>query len=167
MSIEHLNSILRERLKQVHWSFYLCSRSLSELQLISYENYSKNELKIVNSPTFNFYKITLQYCFIMEYCKLLETKEKAKNRKNNHISSIQYLNELFYKELGNTFKPSYKDNNRKIELLQISFFQEEIRVLRDKKFAHSDADLINAPYKFKGFTEDEIREGFKHLAIIK
>lgn len=165
MSIEDLDSKLKERLEQVHWSFYLYNRSLAELHMLTYESYNEEELKIVNSSTFNFYKVTLQYCFIMEYCKLLENKKKARGSAN--ISSIHRLNESFYGEFGESFGDTYKKNNQHIEQLQVSPYHQKIRSLRDKKFAHSDTNFKNTPYEFKGFTESEIEEGFKHLRVIK
>src|SRR5699024_1393037 len=132
---------------------------------LTYETYNKDELKIINSSTFDFYKVTLQYCFIMEYCKLLEDKKKAKGSAN--ASSLHRLNELFRKELGENFDEAYKNNNRNIRVLQVSFFHEKIRSLRDKKFAHSDANNINNPYEITRFLESEIEEGFKHLRVIR
>lgn len=165
MCKKELNSKLKKRLDQVLWSFYLCNRSLTELHLITHEYYNSEELKIVNSPTFNFYKVTLQYCFVMEYCKLLEGKSKAKGKAN--ISSIERLNELFYEELEESFKDAYEENNLNIKFLQDAGYHEKIRALRNRKFAHSDADLINTPYEFKGFTEIEIKKGFEHFEMIK
>src|SRR5699024_8659887 len=117
MNIEDMSSKIKERLEQVHWSFYLYNRSLTELNLVTQERYNKEELNIVNSSTFNFYKVTLQYCFVMEYCKLLENKKKAKGKAN--VSSLHRLNELLYKELGDGFNDKYEENNRNIIELQI------------------------------------------------
>lgn len=165
MKLNDLDSEIKERLRHIYWSFYLYNKSLTELYTVTFEKYNLSELKIINSSTFNFYKVTLQYCFIMEYCKLLEPKKKSKRQEN--ITSLEQLNELLLTEYPKRFEKEYRKNNLLVQELQQSDFNFHIRALRDKKFAHSDLNNINQPYEIKGLKEDEINEGFQHLRLIR
>jgi hypothetical protein len=164
MAQELLEQSLKERFEHINWSVYLYNSSLSELQIISDYVYNSSELQIVNSSTFNFYRVTLQYCFIMEYNKLLE--KGSKDNKQN-ISSLQKLNETIFSLKGNSFKNRFLENEEKLLNLKKSDFYEKLKKLRDKKFAHADHHDINVPYKINGFNSDELKEGFLHLQVIK
>lgn len=165
MKLSDLDSEIKERLRHVYWSFYLCNQSLSELYTITFKSYNRSELKIINSSTFNFYKVTLQYSFIMEYCKLLEPKKKSKRQAN--ISSLEQLNELLFRGYKKEFEKKYQENDSLFKKLMQSDFNRHIKKLRDKKFAHSDLNSINQPYKIKGLSENEIDKGFQNLKLIR
>lgn len=162
MSVKKLDKKIKERIKQIHWSIYLANRWLTEFYTLTYKSYKEEELKIVNSPTFRFYKGSLQYCFVMEYCKLME---KTKSR-NKNIVSMGRLNELMFSRFGKDYK-EYEKSKAAIKGLQESDFRNNIRFLRNKKFGHADADEINYPYELIVLKEDEINRGFYQLKEIK
>jgi hypothetical protein len=155
---------IENRLTHIHWSTYLYNTSISELRIISDELYSPNEIKIVNSHTFDFYRVTLQYCFIMEYCKLLE-KGNINNEQN--ISSLNRLNQIFLQDSTKDFQMLFNQNDQLIESIKCSPFYKKIRSLRDKKFGHTDNNEINKPFKFEGFSTEDFENALKHLRMIK
>lgn len=104
MAKKLLDQSLKERFEHVYWSINLYNSSLTELLIVSDYTYNDSELQIVNSHTFNFYRVTLQYSFIMEYNKLLEKGNKD-NKQN--ISSLQKLNEAIYSSLGKSYDVYY------------------------------------------------------------
>jgi len=164
MAKELLEQSVKERFEHVYWSIYLYNSSLTELLIISDYVYNESESEIVNSHTFNFYRVTLQYCFIMEYNKLLE---KGSNNKKQNISSLYKLNETIYSSLGKSFSEKFLENELKLSNLKSSDFYEKLKKLRDKKFAHADYHDINIPYRIDGFNSEELKEGFLHLQTIK
>ena len=164
MTIDELDPKLKERFDHVYWSIYLYNSSLTELQIISDFTYSKRELQIVNSYTFNFYRVTLQYCFIMEYNKLLE---KGRADKDQNISSLFQLNHAIQSTCGNSFEKVCIGNENKLLTLKASDYFKKMRDLRDKKFAHADNHEINAPFKVKGFQTQDFEQGFDNLYRIK
>jgi hypothetical protein len=164
MTKEELDPKLKKLFDHVYWSIYLYNSSLTELQIISDFEYNNEELQIVNSHTFNFYRVTLQYCFVMEYNKLLEIGRKG-NEQN--ISSMFKLNESIQTLNGKSFDKLFSDNKIKLSTLKTTEFYSKMRALRDKKFAHADNNQINVPFKIKGFKTDDFEEGFKQLFIIK
>ena len=85
---------------------------------------------IVNSHTFNFYRVTLQYCFIMEYIKLLEVG--SKNNKQ-HIASLTRLNEIINENNYNNFQKQFNENLQLLNEIKKSDFYKKIKPLRDKK----------------------------------
>lgn len=159
-----LDKSLKERFEHVYWSITLYYSSLTELLIISNYVYNDSELQIINSHTFDFYRVTLQYCFIMEYNKLLE---KGNNDKYQHISSLRKLNEAIYSSVGKSYEANYLENEVKLSNLKSTYFHEKIKKLRDKKFAHADNHDINIPYKIMGLNSEELNEGFLHLQTIK
>ncbi len=164
MAKDLIEKSLRDRFDHVYWSIYLCNSSLTELHIISDIPYNKNELSVVNSHPFNFYRVTLQYCIIMEYNKLLE---KGRKDKDQNISSLFQLNEVIYSTRGKSFETIHLDNERKLLNIKATDFYENVRKLRDKKFAHADNHEINIPFKIKGFQTKDFEEGFLHLQTIK
>jgi hypothetical protein len=161
---EQMDNKLKERFNHVYWSIYLYNLSLSELKIVSNTEYNQSELQIVNSHTFNFYKTTLHYCFIIEYNKILE---KGRKDKNQNISSIIQLNDIVYSLNNNSFSEKYIQNMESISKLKSSTFYEKIRNLRDKKFAHADNVDINIPFTIIDFSKDDFMNGFNHLSILK
>jgi hypothetical protein len=155
---------IENRLIHIHWSTYLYNTSLSELQIISDENYNYDEIKIINSHTFDFYRVTLMYCFIMEYCKLLE---KGKKENEHNISSLNRLNEILLEHSTKDFQTLYNENVSLLENIKKSDFYNKIRNLRNKKFGHADNDKINKPFKVDGFDSNDFEDAFRHLQMIK
>lgn len=161
---KNLPDKLKEKFDQVYWSIYLLNTTLTELQIITDYFYSKDELSIANSHTFNLYKMTLQYCIIMEYTKLLQGIDEK--RKNSHISSLFKLNQTVF-DYTKSFESKFVANKEKLDKLKNSIFGKHIRDLRDKKFAHSDSHEVNSPFNIKGFQSKDFEEGFCHLSIMK
>ena len=161
---EKMNTKVKDRFDQVYWSVYLFNLSISELQIISNLDYNSTELKITNSHTFNFYRISLQYCIIMEYNKVLE-----KGRKDNsqNISSLHQLNETVYSENKESFSEQYSLNKDQINLIKKSPFYDKMKDLRDKKYAHADSHSINSPFDIKRFSDEDFCLAFEHLSQIK
>src|SRR5699024_9515415 len=145
ISYKEMAPDLKERLQHIHWTIYIANQALTELYTVTYEDYSKTELKIVNSSTFNFYKVTLQYCFIMEYNKLME----GKSRNDQNICSLQQLNEKMLISYKDLYAESYERNVKLINNLRESDYRNYIKGLRDKKFAHADLNKINQPYEIR------------------
>jgi hypothetical protein len=159
-----MDNNIKNRLDQIYWSIYLYNTSLSELQILTDEIFTEDEIKIVESHTFKFYRVTLQYCFIMEYCKLLE---KGNIKNDTNISSLNRLNEILLKDNPKNFKDIYEVNLSLIEKINKSNFNDKIRKLRNKKFGHADNDEINKPFNIKGFSKEDFENGFKTLKMIK
>lgn len=157
---------LKEKFEQVYWSIYLLNSTLTELQIISDYDYNEKELSIVNSYTFSLYKVTLQYCLIMEYTKLFEEEKEARKNKKQHISSLFKLNEALSK-YEKSFELKFVENIEKLNVLKSSDFFTHIKDLRDKKFAHSDSHEKNVPFNVKGFRPKDFEDGFYHLTVIK
>ncbi len=154
---------LKKMFDHVFWSIYLLNSTLTELQIISDCNYNNNELSIANSHPFKLYKMTLQYCLIMEYVKLFEKESKDKSE---HISSLLRLNEEVLKH-KKSFGLKFTENKEKLEKLKNSAFFCNIKKLRHKKIAHSQSHEINSPFDIKGFQPKDFEDGFHHLSIIK
>ncbi|RKS94743.1 hypothetical protein BC952_0367 [Flavobacterium limicola] len=154
---------LKEKFDHVYCSICLFNSALTELQIISDHDYSEKELSIVNSHTFSLYKVTLQYCLIMEYTKLFE---RGRSNKEEHVSSLFRLNEAILKD-DESFRLKFIENEENLTRLKSTVFFEHIKVLRDKKFAHSDSHEKNSPFNIKGFQTKDFEDAFFHLSIIK
>lgn len=155
---------LKEKFDHVYWSICLFNSTLTELQIISDYDYSENELSIANSHTFSLYKVTLQYCLIMEYIKLFEIA--SKRNKEYHASSLFKLNEAILKH-KESFRLKFIENDEKLTKLKSTTFFKHIKDLRDKKFAHSDSHEKNSPFNIKGFQTKDFEDAFFHLSVIK
>src|SRR5699024_10943175 len=116
------------------------------------------------SHTFDIYRITLQYCCIMEYNKILEY---GRINSDQNISSLYRLNELIHSIHNKSFSDKYAENKEIIKELKSSDFYGKMRELRDKKCAHADNHSVNTPFQIKGFQEDDFLNGFNQLHTIK
>jgi hypothetical protein len=139
-----------ERLRHVCSSLFFCSHAFQELRTIT----TRYELSEVNSliqrPPFNFYRASLSYIIIMEYCKIFHPKEKK-----DRLSNIHKL----WEESCQLYPSLENENNRiAIKSLKTNELNESIKKLRDKRFAHSDSHELNKPFNIKVFTEDEQTE---------
>ena len=153
---------LNERFDHVYWSFYLYNTSLTELLLLTQSAYSPKECNIIKGRPFNFYKVTLQYCFLMEYNKLLE---KGGKQKEHNVSSLFHLNKYMLDFIGDKYDESYLQNKVDLETILNTDTYYKFRDLRDSKFAHSD--FKSSPFQVKALNEDEIDEAFEHLNVIR
>ena len=153
------------RFTHVYSSAELCNRSLTEYYFISSAVSNTDELELLNGPPFSMYRVALQYCFNAEYNKLLEEKLRA-GSPNNHIASIFNLNTFLYKTEGDAFKDKYQQNLPILGSLSNSEYAKKQRLLRDKKFSHSDAHEVNNPLQIPALTDGEIQKGFEDIDLI-
>jgi hypothetical protein len=153
----------QKQFDHVYWSFLLLKTSILELQIFSRNDFNKSEISILNSHTMSFYKVTLQYCLIMEYSKLMEFSSSAQKQ---GLSSLMKLNDLtlIYQD---EFKPIYDLNIQKLNELKSSPFYIKIKRLRDKKFAHSDSNIINKAFNISALSLQELNMGLNQLLEIK
>lgn len=148
------SNLIKKRVDNIAWAFYLCNRSLSEIELVTNTEH--------NNTTFHFYVITLQYTYIMEYKKLLETW----GSKKNHTASIYNLNKILKKEYKIGYIEIYKENEQRLNTIIDSSYFKQLKLQRDKKYGHSDEHQINVPYEIKTLTPSEINIGFSQLKVI-
>ena len=145
-------------------SLYLCNKAFNEIWNITQAPSTSEELKLVSSPPFNFYSVALQYCFIMEYSKLLDTNLSHEDK---NVASLFKLNNSANEFLGEEFKIKYIENKKLLNELNKSDLGAKLKKLRDKKFGHADNDeSINIPLKIEGFSSDQITEIKNHLRVL-
>lgn len=136
--------------------------AISELEIINRERKNESEYNIVSNHTFSFYRVTLQYIFTMEYCKLMEQGDKG----NNNIGSLKKLNKKVSNIIGSRFLKTFEKNEVIIEQLYNSDFFKLIKDLRDTKYAHLDKKTCLDPFSVKGLTDEQIQTGFNHLRLM-
>jgi hypothetical protein len=148
---EHKESVgLEERLNHVCSSLFFCSQAVHELRTLT-TRYELSEANfLTQKPPFNFYKASLMYLIILEYCKLFYPKETR-----DRLSSIYNL----WDESCKLYPGLDNESNRlAINSLEINELTMNIKMLRDKRFAHSDQHDLNKLFNIKVFTEDEQNE---------
>lgn len=143
----------------LHWSFM----ALTEISYLNKER-TPNEIRLVNGPPFQFYRIALHYMFTMEYIKLMEGNNEK--HRGNHYASLEKLSAAVYKDKGLTFEQHHKDNLEVLNRIKASSFFIKIKGDRDKKFAHTDVDN-STPFSFSSFSDDEIKQAYEHLNLFK
>ncbi len=134
-------------------SLYFANEAFNELWHITQTPNTKEEYDIVAGNPFGFYGITLQYCFIMEYNKLLDVNT---SKENENVASLLRLNKKAKEILGDVFESKFLDNIKLLKEITNSELYKRLKKLRNKKFGHSDSDLINNPWKVEGFTGQQI-----------
>lgn len=164
----HITTMITEEqisnfINPVYWSLHLCNVAISEIKILSVPRESMVELSLVNNHTFSLYRSTLQYCFVMEYCKLLETDDR---RRNHHVASLYRLNTKIL-HTKTTFKDIHMLNNSYLNEITNSKLCNSIKRLRDSKFAHSDKHAVNKPFEIAGFSLNMVEEVFLHLKTMK
>lgn len=127
----------------LHWTY----RALTEIYFLNKERSAK-EIELVNGPPFEFYRISLHYMFIMEYTKLMESKNDR--HPTNHIASLEKLSDAVCKEKGNDFRELHYKNLEILTLIKLSDFYVKLKGDRDKKFGHADADY-QGYFSFQSF----------------
>jgi hypothetical protein len=146
-------NVIREslRYKHVFSSLYFCSHALQELRTLT-NTYELDEVnKLVGKAPFNFYKASLIYLICLEYCKLFSPRE-PKEKMSNVMELWKRALELYPKLIDERSHPSVVriQSIHKQELLSL------ILDLRNKRFAHSDQDLINKPFNIRSFSTKEL-----------
>jgi AbiU2 len=158
---------MKEKIEQLisysQSSLYFSNEAFNEIWHITQTPNSKEEYDIVAGYPFGFYGITLQYCFIMEYTKLLDTNT---SNENENVASLSKLNKSTRNFLGDTFEPQYLENKRLLNDITNSDLYKRLKKLRNKKFGHADSDEINNPWKIEGFTGEQIEEMRSQIEVL-
>lgn len=155
-----LSKEINELINYVQSSLYFCNEAFNEIWHITQTPETKEEYDIVSSKPFGFYGVALQYCFIMEYTKLMEEKGTGGSE---HVASLSRINKTVYKLLGDSFKNRYSENKVILKQIHKSDLFKKLKDLRNKKFGHADGHQINNPFKIEGFKGEEILEMKSHV----
>lgn len=141
------------RYKHVFSSLYFCSQALQELRTLIDSYVLKEANQLIRQAPFNFYRASLTYVLCLEYCKLFSPREPKERMSNildlwgqaceKHPCLVDERKNLVIVSLNRV---------RKGELLNLMIN------LRNKRFAHSDADIINKPFKIRPFSEKELEK---------
>src|SRR5690349_20606631 len=78
-----------KRFRHTASSLRFCSHALVELSIIMPPFSSDDVSKVVYRAPFNFYRVSLTYVVILEYCKLLEKKRVTE--RSPQLSSLFHL----------------------------------------------------------------------------
>lgn len=158
---------MKERINKlisyVQSSLYFCNEAFNEIWHITQTPNTKEEYDIVKGRPFGFYGIALQYCFIMEYTKLLDPK---KSDENENVSSLFKLNNEVKEFLGDSYEIKFLKNRKLLNEISKSDLCIRLKNLRNKKFGHSDDHTIYDPWKIEGFTGEQIVEIGKHVKLL-
>src|SRR5690606_844881 len=111
-----------ENFSYVQMSCRLAFIALTELGYLTKER-SQDQIGIVESHTFQYYKISMQYMFIMEFTKLLEpdTKDRRLRKteawedyESQNISSLEKLSRRINDSLVMAFEYKHDENKKVI-----------------------------------------------------
>lgn len=141
-------SSLKDRINHVTSSWLFCEQGVSELSILLSDFKILETQNLVSLPPFNFYKASLCYLIVMEYCKLFEPRKNSKQ-----LSSIIRLCN------NSNFSASQADFEA-IYSIPLTAIYKYVLNLRDKKFGHSDSHELNRPLNIPLFQ-------IKHLQEIK
>jgi len=144
-------------------SLYFANEAFNEIWHITQTANTKEEYDIVAGHPFGFYSIMLQYCFIMEYTKLLDTNASNENK---NVASLLKLNESTKDFPGGVFELKYLENKRLLNDITNSDLYKRLKKLRNKKFGHADNDKINDPWKIEGFAGVQIEEMRTQIGVL-
>jgi hypothetical protein len=139
----------------VQSSLYLCNEACNELWHITHIPATKEEYDIVSGPPFRFYEVTLQYCFVMEYARLLDTKQP---KLNENSSSLFRLNISVFDFLGDKFNVAYLKNEKILDGIIKSELFIRFKKLRDKKFGLPGQDEGENAREIQDFTGEQLEE---------
>jgi hypothetical protein len=140
-----------DRYNHVFSSLMFCSHALLEYRTLSvkYELAAVNQ--VVRQAPFNFYRASLTYLLILEYCKLFNPREvghKMSNLRALWIEAEEIYPQL--KESRNTV------NHQKLQMTETGTFLKQLKKLRNKTIAHSDYDPLNRPFNIRALVQTEI-----------
>ena len=142
--------------------------ALTELGYLTKER-SQDQIDIVESHTFQYYRISMQYMFVMEFTKLLEPDTKGtrwERFENRHASSLAKLSRKINEAFGTSFARQHDDNINILKDIRDSGFYGDVKEKRDEEFAHTDANRQD-PLKITSFSTEEIDEAFKLMEKLK
>ncbi|GAO45376.1 hypothetical protein [Flavihumibacter petaseus] len=153
---------LKERLIQVTCTFLSCRFSISEINNIGRAAMDAKLRETATGYTFWNYSYSLQYVFVMDFCKLTEDYQPMKPHEN--IASLRALSKEFFKAYPN--HPKLNQINGMIKTLQTTSFSKQIRTLRKKRYGHMDGLSGYTASKMVTFNFDEIDKAIEHLRMI-
>jgi hypothetical protein len=158
---------MEEKIKQlvsyVQSSLYFCNEAFNEIWCITQTPNSEEEYKLISGHPFKFYGISLQYCFAMEYNKLLDPNS---SKENENVASLIRLNNSVNEFIGDQYKLKYFENKKILSEIRKSEIYIWLKDLRNKKFGHADSHSINNPLKIAGFSGKQIEEIASQLKIL-
>ncbi|MDB5012954.1 MAG: hypothetical protein JWQ25_1156 [Daejeonella sp.] len=137
-------------LESVISTLSFCNKALSELNLMENIIHTEEESEVLNNYTFDFYKLSIRYCFNNEYCKIL-------SQSNADFSSIFNLNNYLFGELGDSFQHTYKNN---IDLLSSVF---ESNFYKNQVFLKEKNEVS---YMINQLNYQDVQIGFQHLSTV-
>lgn len=164
----------RSNLDIIQMSCRILAVAIDELLVVNEQKTDKREAELINLHPFSFYRVSLQYMIVMELCKLLEpdTKDNPNKKKNwekfeaENPASISKISRIIFELRGNSYQNDHKTNVKTLDEIRKSVFYKNLKIERDKKLGHSDANYSGNPYSVKTFNETEIREVKKILGEI-
>lgn len=154
---------IEQLMSYVQSSLYFANEAFNEIWHITQTPSTKEENDIVAGHPFSFYGITLQYCFIMEYTKLLDANT---SNDNENVASLLRLNKKTKEFLGEKFETKHLENIKLLGGITKTDLYSRLKKLRDKKFGHADSDEINNPWRIEGFTGEQIEEMRRQIEIL-
>jgi hypothetical protein len=98
---------VEQLLKYVQFSLLLCNEAYNEIWNITQTPNTNEEYNLVNGKPFSFYNVSLQYCFILEYTKLMEDDIRAEDK---NVASLNRLNRAVSEFVGNTYDTIFNEN---------------------------------------------------------
>lgn len=163
-----------ENFSYVQMSCRLAFTALIELGHLTKER-SRDQVQVVKSYTFQYYRISMQYMFIMEFTKLLEADTKDRRLRktetwedyeSQNISSLEKLSRRINDFLGPAFASKHDENKKVIGEIRDSEFYKYIQALRNREFGHTDAKGKD-PLNITSITGGNIEEAFKMMEKVK
>ncbi len=142
----------------LHWTFM----AITEIGFLNKAR-SVQEIELINSPPFTFYRISLHYMFTMEYMKLMESNNDR--YPNNHIASLEKFSDAVCKEVID-FVELHNQNLQVLKSIRSSDFYTKLKGDRDKKFGHADSDYQEY-FSFRSFSDNEIETAITQLNMFK
>jgi hypothetical protein len=143
-------------------SLYLCNEAFNELWHITQTPVTKEEHDIAAGHPFRFYEVVLQYCFVVEYTKLLDARTSGPNEN----ASLFKLNVTALDFLGDKFNFEYLKNEKALNEINKSELFYRFKKLKDKKFGLSEGHEINNPPGMKDLTGEQMEETKLQIEIL-
>jgi hypothetical protein len=148
----------------VQMSLVMAFNALTELQYLNKAR-SKEEVEMLMMPPFQFYAVTLQYMFVMEYVKLLE--RNYLRFPGQHFASLEKLSLKVLDTVGTSYQAQHDQNMSELETIRKTDFFNMIRERRDKKFAHTDGNYAASPMAISALTDDNLSTAAQQLSALK
>ena len=130
-----------------------CNKALSELNLMENIIHTDEETEILNNYTFDFYKLSVRYCFNNEYCKIFSSQNA--NQPGN-LSSLLQINNHLFQRLGSAFESTFNNNaNLLFSIIETDFYKDQM-LLKQVNEVGSMINQLN--YK-------DVQTAFQHLIV--